>query len=121
MVLIFLGDFLYDARCQNMADTIINSGAILNIIHTGKSLEKYRNSIINNISVPNRGLMKYLYFFLNVNKILKKLKPNIVIASDLYSLPSAYSSKANYLVYDSRELYTHLAGLNRQPIKQYIW
>lgn len=121
VVLIFLGDFLYDARCQNMADTIINSGAILNIIHTGKSLEKYRNSIINNISVPNRGLMKYLYFFLNVNKILKKLKPNIVIASDLYSLPSAYSSKANYLVYDSRELYTHLAGLNRQPIKQYIW
>ena len=121
VVLIFLGDFLYDARCQNMADTIIDSGSILHIIHTGKSLKKYRNSIINHISVPNSGLMKYLHFFLNVKKIVKKLKPNIIIASDLYSLPAAHSYRANYLVYDSRELYTHLAGLNNKPIKQYIW
>ena len=121
VVLIFLGDFFFDARCQNMADSILDSGSTLHIIDTGKSSQKYRNSIINHIYVPKNGVKKYLYFFIKVRNILKILTPNIAIAGDLYSLPAVQQCKADYKVYDSREIYSHLGGLNKQPIKQYIW
>ena len=70
VVLILLGDFFFDARCINMADTIINSGMKLNIIDSGKSDNNYRGKRIHHISLPKRGFNKYLQYHQKVKNIL---------------------------------------------------
>ena len=121
VVLIFLGDFFFDARCINMANTIINSGMELNIIDVGKSNNKYRGKDIHHISLYRRGLIKYFKFHRKVIQKLKTLRPDIIIAGDLYSLPASTSLKHAHKVYDSRELYSQLAGLSTKPLRQYFW
>ena len=121
VVLIFLGDFFFDARCINMADTIINSGMKLNIIDSGKSDNNYRGKRIHHISLPKRGFYKYLKFHLKVKNILTEISTEIIIAGDLFSLPTATSIKDAHVVYDSREIYTQLAGLTNNPLKQLFW
>ena len=121
VVLIFLGDFFFDARCINMANTIIDAGMDINIIDAGNSDNNYYGKPIHHISLPERGLIKYLKFHLRVKNILTKLQPEIIIAGDLYSLPASTSIKKAHVVFDSRELYTQLAGLNTKPVRQYFW
>ena len=121
VVLIFLGDFFFDARCINMANTIINSGMELNIIDAGKSGNKYRGKDIHHIALHERGLFKYFKFHRQVIQKLKTLKPDIIIAGDLYSLAASTSLKHTHKVYDSRELYSQLAGLSTKPLRQYFW
>lgn len=104
-----------------MANTIIDYGMELYIIDSGKSDNNYRGKSIYHISVLERGLIKYLKFHLKVKDILTKLKPEIIIAGDLYSLPVATSIKNAHVVYDSRELYAQLGGLNSKPLRQYYW
>ena len=120
IALIFLGDFFFDARCINMADTIIDTGVNLNIIDAGNSGNQYRGKKIHRISLPKRGVFKYFKFYHMVIKILRKMDPEIIIAGDLYSLPAATSIKGAHVVYDSRELYTHLGALYNKPIRQYF-
>ena len=121
IVLVFLGDFFFDARCVNMADTIIEAGLNLNIINTGNSNNNYRGKRIYHISLPKRGFYKYLKFHLKVKNILTEINTEIIIAGDLFSLPTATSIKAAHVVYDSREIYTQLAGLTNNPLKQLFW
>ena len=49
IALIFFGDFFFDARCINMADTIIDAGVDLNIIDAGESDDQYRGKKIHHI------------------------------------------------------------------------
>ena len=84
VVLIFLGDFFFDARCINMANTIINSGMELNIIDAGKSDNKYRGKDIYHISLHERGLFKYI-------KLLQSNNPDGISKSNLI-----YSSQKYY-------------------------
>ena len=121
VVLIFLGDFFFDARCINMANTIIDAGMDINIIDAGNSDNNYYGKPIHHISLPERGLIKYLKFHLRVKNILTKLQPEIIIAGDLLSLPVATIIKNAHVVYDSRELYTKLGGLHNKPLKQLFW
>ena len=54
---------------------------------------------------------------LRLLKILKALSPICIIAGDLYSLPSAALQSPDQLIYDSREIYTQLAGLKGIVLK----
>ena len=119
--ILFLGDFFSDARCINMADTIIDAGKEIVIIDAGNGDESYRNNKIYHISLSASGIYKYLKFYQQSKKILKTLSPICIIAGDLYSLPSAASQSSYRLIYDSREIYTQLAELKGSPIKQIFW
>ena len=121
VVLIFLGDFFFDARCINMANTIIDAGMDINFIDAGNSDNNYHGKPLYHISLPERGLIKYLKFHLRVKNILTKLQPEIIIAGDLLSLPVATITKNAHVVYDSRELYTKLGGLHNKRLKQSFW
>ena len=121
VVLIFLGDFFFDARCINMADTIIDSGMKLNIIDSGKSDNNYRGKRIHHISLPKRGFNKYLQYHQKVKNILTEINAEVIIAGDLFSLPAATTIKDAHVIYDSREIYTQLAGLTNFPLKQIFW
>ena len=121
VALIFLGDFFFDARCINMADTIIDAGMDLSIIDAGKSNNQYRENKIHHISLPKSGLYKYIKFHQETKKILTKMNVKKIIAGDLFSLPAATSFKDAYIIYDSREIYTQLAGLVNKPLSQAFW
>ena len=120
-VILFLGDFFRDARCMNMADSIIDDGQELVIIDTENGPETYREKPIHHLSLPSSGIYKYWKFYRDSQKLLQSISPRSIIAGDLYSLPSAASQSPPNLIYDSREIYTQLAGLNESPIKQKFW
>ena len=120
-VILFLGDFFRDARCINMADSIIDDGQDLVIIDAGNGSETYRDKKIHHISTSSSGIYKYWKFYCQSQKLLNRLSPNCIIAGDLYSLPSAASQSPNKLIYDSREIYSQLAGLAESPMKQFFW
>ena len=119
--ILFLGDFFSDARCINMVDSIIEAGKDIVIIDSGNGAETYRNKKIYHIPLSASGIYKYLKFYQQSKKILKAVSPICIIAGDLYSLPSAASQSSAKLIYDSREIYTQLAGLKGSPIKQKFW
>lgn len=119
--ILFLGDFFRDGRCINMADSIIDAGKDIVIIDSGNGAGTYRNKKIYHIPLSASGIYKYLKFYRQCNKILKSVYPICIIAGDLYSLPSAASQSPMKLIYDSREIYTQLAGLKEKPIKQLFW
>ena len=66
IALIFLGDFFFDARCINLADTIIDAGVNLNIIDAGKTEDKYRKKSI--IFLYLRRVYSNIYDFIEKQK-----------------------------------------------------
>jgi glycosyltransferase involved in cell wall biosynthesis len=69
-----------------------------------------------------RMIKKWQSFYKMGKEYTKKLKPDIVIASDFYALPlaSKFKNRKNQLIYDSREIYSALGSLANYPIKQFI-
>ena len=59
----FLGDFFYDARCINMANTIIDAGMELNIIDAGPPKLNHEN--FDKLSL-NNNLPDTLFFILSL-------------------------------------------------------
>ena len=118
IVLIFLGDFFYDGRCINMANTIINSGHKLYVIDAGKSKNTYKGINFFHVKIKRNGFFRYVDYYLKTKKIINEIKPQTIISSDLYSLPSAFSLKNIDIIYDSREIYSQHAGMINNRIKR---
>ena len=121
--ILFLGDFFKDARCINMADSLIDAGQKITVIDAGHGANKYREQPIVHIDLRNysRGFKKYWQYYKQTKKKLKELNPQTMIIGDLYSLPASVVIPHARIIYDSREIYTHLAGLSSQPLKQKFW
>ena len=125
-----MGDFFFDARCINMADTIIDSGMRLNIIDSGESdnnykvKNKYRNATIYHIDLQNhqRGILRYWKFHIGIIQKLRRLKFDTLISADLFSIgASTKFQQSARVVYDSREIYSELAALVKKPHYQFFW
>ena len=120
VAIILLGDYYKDARSINLSNTIIEKGYSVAIISSSprKSQKK-----LNLYCIPDNrtGFRRYINFYYKSKKILKKIRPNVVIAGDLFSLPAACNHGKSKVIYDSREIYSHLAILKNSPIKQFVW
>jgi glycosyltransferase involved in cell wall biosynthesis len=68
-----------------------------------------------------RAIFKIIQFYLKSFPRIFKVEPDIVVASDLFSLPLAWlvsiKTKAK-LIYDSREFYSGLASVSRRKFAQ---
>ena len=128
ILIIFLGNPLYDGRCMNMINQLSNTNQKLYCLGVGEKYEDINNKDLN-IELMAKSqfqntLTKYFNFFKKVKKSITKINPDIIIAADLYSMiPAAKLKKRNnyILIYDSRELYTKLGGLRNKPIIQFVW
>ena len=112
IIILYLGDVFFDARCINMSLSLISKKYDVTVLSTYK--KKYISSCLKkikfiSINVPQKGFLKYLSFYNQINKILKNNTFHTIISGDLYSLASAakHKKKAN-LIYDCREIYTDL-------------
>lgn len=125
IAIIYLGDFFYDARCINMASSLLKEGFSISIIHNSL-IDNSIPSIFHGLQFYNTKIKKnsflfYWKFYSKVRQILKKNGFDILIAGDLYSLANIcnYKNKA-YLIYDCREIYFELSVHNKKPIKKYL-
>ena len=128
VLIIFWGHPLYDGRCVNMINQCISENYVVKILGVYNKTEKieYKNATIQLINKNNfkNKLTKYFKYFKYIKKQIANYQPNVIIASDLYSMIPAAQIKNNVsakIIYDSREIYTQLAGLINKPITQKIW
>jgi glycosyltransferase involved in cell wall biosynthesis len=128
ILIIFWGNPFFDGRCMNLLEQLLNADYNIKMLCVGNISEtkNYKGAelhFINQKKLENT-LTKYFIFFKYVKQFIIENKPQIIIASDLYSMIPAAQSKTKHkarLIYDSRELYTKLAGLNKRPLMQKIW
>ena len=125
IAIIFLGDFFFDARCINMARSLLLENYSVTIICTYKNIinyEEFKNIRFHNISLHKGGVFRYIEFHNQVMRFLKNKVFDTIIAGDLYSLSSAcmYKYKYKYIIYDCREIYTELAVHYNKPLYKQI-
>ena len=128
VIIVFWGHPLYDGRCMNMLNQLNEKTYQISILGVGSKKETFNYQgiqieLLDNKKLDN-SITKYFKFFYYVKKFINRLKPDFIIASDLYSMvPIAQNTKKNQskIIYDSRELYTQLAGLVNRPVIQKLW
>ena len=128
ILIIFWGNPLYDGRCINMVNQCLNEKHQLKVLGVGIKTERinYKGAtiqLINQNKLKNKYFKYFKYFKYVKQKIITE-KPNIVIASDLYSMIPIAQIKNNLsikIIYDSREIYTQLAALINKPMVQKMW
>mgnify|MGYP001183873983 CR=1 FL=1 len=119
ILIVYLGNFYFDARCINMALSLIKKNYKVSVISTHKN--KYNLKIFNkvvfySVKLKKRGFLKYINFYHQVNNILKKNPFDTIICGDLYSLASATKyNKKSQIIFDSREIYSELFAHKNKP------
>ena len=128
IIIIFWGNPFFDGRCMNMVDDLNNQNHKVTVLGIGNKKEKIEYNSTKIILMKsekfNNPITKYLKYFSCIKQFIKNKKPDVIIAADLYSMiPIAKTKKYHNakIIYDSRELYTKLAGLKKKPVIQKIW
>lgn len=124
--IIFFGNFEVDARCYNMAETILESKKFhLSIICLKKTTNKpahFQNIKFYNLEISKNKILKYYDFHVQTKQILKQNNFNIVCAADLYSLSATIQLSHSYqLIYDCREIYSELEAHIQKPFYKIFW
>ena len=128
IIIVFWGNPFFDARCMNMVDEFLDYNHQVSVLGIAKEAQKIKHRdakiVLMNTKKFNNSITKYFKYFNCVKKFIIKENPDIIIASDLYSMiPISQIKKYHQaeIIYDSRELYTKLAGLRNKPITQKVW
>jgi len=123
ILIIFLGDFNYDARCINMIRSFISENHRVTLIGTHQEIINdtgLENVTFHSIELKRKRIFRYIEFFIKAKQITSKQRYDIIVASDLYSLASACLSKTKKIIYDCREIYTELAALESKYLYKKI-
>ena len=125
VAIVFLGDFSYDARCINMALSLLKENYQVSVLHSQLSAKPldpiFKKIKFFHLDIQPRKIVTYFSFYRKVKFILQKNNFDILIAGDLYSLANIckYKNKS-HLIYDCREIYFELSAHQKRPIKKYI-
>ena len=122
ILLVCFNNIEFDARSQNMLKTYSDLKYKCSALHLSN-----HDLMIANVKIykqPESNQYKYrqyLQFYRFVKKHLDLISPKICIASDLLSLIAiCLSSRKTKIIYDSREIYSALAGLKHKFLKQKV-
>lgn len=124
--ILFLGDFRYDGRIQNIFHTLQKAGYRVSLFCTIEGDEAPLQEGITVISL-HRWFWSKLRFFEFYYKGFCKLlstRAEIYHADDLYSLPIVWLAAKRYrgkIIYDVRDLYFALAPLRQRRYTQAFW
>lgn len=126
-VIAFLGNAYHDSRVVNLIESL----SLLNIDvktisfdwRTSDFKSQYGSTSIHKLDKSKSSLIFYFKFFYLLTRSLIKYKADIYFAEDIQTLPIVYLfakfNKAK-IFYNSREIYTHLAGLRNKNIVQSV-
>jgi glycosyltransferase involved in cell wall biosynthesis len=128
VLITFLGNLNYDTRCKNLFNTLkVNDYEVefLGFDWLTKDFKSVEADItINKLHKGFLSLSFYLKFVWHIKLYLMTSRASIIFAEDIYTLPFAVifgKLKRARVIYDSRELYGHLAGLKGKKTKQGFW
>jgi glycosyltransferase involved in cell wall biosynthesis len=123
-----IGDINTDGRCKNIAGSFISYGG--NVTFIGPSdrngTNQYGDLTVKAVKVRNNlgSKVMYLHYWIRACTAVIKLKPDLIIAEDLFSLPpaliAAFFTGAR-VIYDAKEFYFALASLRDRPVTQRFW
>jgi len=123
----FLGNIDYDTRCLNLFNSLKQKGYDVNFIGFDWLTENFwAQKGKKNIYKLHKGFLSLTYYFNFIYKLkwnLFKSKATLFFAEDIYTLPLVVifaKMKKAKVIYDSRELFGHLAGLKNRKIIQRI-
>ena len=104
IILLFLGNYTYDARCINMIDSLIKDKHQVTIISETASnnlFQSYNSFTNKNIILPKNGVLRYYKFHQIIKKKLNQIKFDVLIACDIFSLAAVskyYNQKKLYMI-----------------------
>ena len=123
IVITFLGDFNYDARCINMINSLAKENYSITLIGIHEKILKksqFNNVTFHKINLRTIGIFKYIEFYIKVRLYLHNKNFDVAISADLYSLAPSCCLKNTRIIYDCREIYTELAALQYKPLYKKI-
>jgi glycosyltransferase involved in cell wall biosynthesis len=124
VTLCFLGNLYYDTRTYNLYHSLKEQGIPVRFIGFDWMKRDVQPRKLRNVSVKklHKGKLScffYLKFFIVQLYMLSKTGTDIYWAADIYSLLAVYifsRFRKGKIYYDSREIYTEVAGIARRPI-----
>lgn len=125
VLVLALNKIEFDARLTNFLDTFQKFGVRFATITIDTSDYFNSRGISYKVDIPEKKKTSTkTYKFYNFGKkFIDWIIPKNIICSDIYSLPLGTKFKRKHhskLIYDSREIYSALATLSKNPIKQTI-
>lgn len=128
IVIAFLGNISYDSRSRNLVVSLKNNGYDPSFIGFDWLTRGFISVRDDNIYVKKLSKRISVIFYLKFAFLLtfKLFQSNakFYLAEDIYTLPFvafvSYFKKAK-VIYDSREIYAHLAGLSKRKTVQMFW
>jgi glycosyltransferase involved in cell wall biosynthesis len=120
----FLGNINYDSRCLNLYHSLSDDFDVefMGFDWTTRNFSSQKGKIT--IKKLHKGRISLIYYLIFGTLLKLKLffsKYCIYFAEDLYTLPLVTifgKIKGGKIIYDSREIFGHLAGLNKKKIVQ---
>jgi glycosyltransferase involved in cell wall biosynthesis len=127
-IILEIGDIRTDGRCKNIADSFISYGGRVTFLGPSDkdSRELDGNIVLQYLKIRRNWGSKvaYLHYWIRAFFTAIRLKPDIIIAEDLFSLPpallAAFYTGARVL-YDAKEFYFALASLKDRRVTQWFW
>lgn len=125
VIIAFLGNAKYDARCLNMAYSLANNNFRVILIDELSNKGNLNSSQFESYHIDTNqktGIKRYWNYHCRIQDITRRINPDIFISADLFSLAICSKLTCSSLkIFDCRELYTNLASLVNQPFKQLFW
>lgn len=128
VAIIEIGDIRTDGRCRNIAGSIKRFGMEVTFIGPGGKDEEFE---LNGVRVKRLAVIEWLgskvmffHFWIRAFWFTVLMRPSLIVAEDLYSLPAALAAKFftySKVLYDSKELYFAVAALRNRLVTQRFW
>ena len=123
IVITFLGDFNYDARCINMVNSLMKENYSITFIGVHEKIlahTKFSGVKFHKVSLKMSGIFRYIEFYLKTRRYIMNQKFDFAISGDLYSLAALCTLKNTQIIYDCREIYTELSALENKSFYKKI-
>ena len=128
IVIAFLGNISFDSRSRNLFVSLTDNGYDPSFIGFDWLTRDFVSVRDDNIYVKKLSkrisVIFYLKFAFLLTFKLFQFNAKFYLAEDIYTLPFvafvSYFKKAK-VIYDSREIYAHLAGLSKRKKVQAFW
>jgi glycosyltransferase involved in cell wall biosynthesis len=127
-IVLEIGDVITDGRCRNICESYHRWGGCVTFVGPSDVDERVvlNDIAIERVRVESGFGSKVLYAHFGLRSVWKgvDLKPTVIIAEDLFSLPAALVIKwftRAPVLYDAKEFYFALASLRHRPVTQRFW
>lgn len=128
VLITFLGNYHYDSRVTNFYNSFSERGYIVKVISFDWLTKNFKTEkgdlSVYKLKKSSPSIIYYLKFSLILSYRLFFTKADFIFAEDVYTLPFVVlfaKLKKAKVCYDSREIYTHIAGLSKRKNVQAFW